>query len=184
MLKELTIEIRKLCATDTEGDEAMALIAKAMQNLGERPMADIRDFHEKYAVPRFGSILPLTMQKFRVCAMFEELMEYCEAVGFKPVGSFPDDADDCGKIEFQYTDIGTATAAFDSLIDLVYFTLGTVHAHRFPFEKGWRRVHRANMLKKRVERASESKRGSLFDVVKPEGWEAPVLDDLIEVNHE
>lgn len=68
---------------------------------------------------------------------------------------------------------------FDALIDLAYVVLGTAHLQGFDFEEGWRRVHAANMSKVRARRKSDSKRKSKFDVVKPEGWQAPVLTDLI-----
>jgi hypothetical protein len=36
------------------------------------------------------------------------------------------------------------------------------------------------MAKVRVASSKESKRGTAFDVKKPEGWVAPNLDDLCE----
>lgn len=43
-----------------------------------------------------------------------------------------------------------------------------------PWEKCWRHVQNANMAKKRAETdGSDSKRGTPWDVVKPEGWIAP-----------
>jgi len=47
------------------------------------------------------------------------------------------------------------------------------------FVEAWDRVHRANMSKVRAEKAGDSKRGSKFDVVKPSGWTAPDLTDLV-----
>lgn len=47
------------------------------------------------------------------------------------------------------------------------------------FVTAWQRVHDANMRKKRAEKESDSKRGSRFDVIKPEGWVAPDLRDLV-----
>ena len=38
---------------------------------------------------------------------------------------------------------------------------------------GMHAVHSANMAKVRVANANESKRGSAFDVRKPEGWVGP-----------
>ena len=74
---------------------------------------------------------------------------------------------------------GDLPGAFDALIDLAYFTLGTAHVMNLPWEAGWERVHAANMAKIRTERPADSKRGSGFDVVKPAGWSAPILDDLV-----
>lgn len=47
------------------------------------------------------------------------------------------------------------------------------------FVAAWERVHHANMQKKRAEKASDSKRGSKYDVIKPEGWVPPDLRDLV-----
>lgn len=40
-------------------------------------------------------------------------------------------------------------------------------------------VQRANMSKERVLKAEDSKRGSLYDVIKPIGWQGPVTKDII-----
>lgn len=61
----------------------------------------------------------------------------------------------------------------DALIDLIYVALGTAHLHHLPFDAMWQEVHNANMQKRRALIAGDSKRGSVFDVVKPEGWKPP-----------
>lgn len=73
-------------------------------------------------------------------------------------------------------DMGDRVRAFDALLDLVYVTYGTalfmgVDTAQWSF--GMDAVHKANMAKVRVARPDESKRGNSFDVVKPDGWEAP-----------
>jgi predicted HAD superfamily Cof-like phosphohydrolase len=68
---------------------------------------------------------------------------------------------------------------FDALIDLVYVALGTAYLHGFDFDEGWARVHAANMKKVRAETDEQSKRGTSYDVVKPDGWEPPDLSDLV-----
>jgi predicted HAD superfamily Cof-like phosphohydrolase len=68
---------------------------------------------------------------------------------------------------------------FDGIIDLVYVALGLAYFCNLPFNEGWQRVHWANMQKVRANRPEDSKRGSTFDIIKPEGWQAPKLDDLI-----
>lgn len=47
------------------------------------------------------------------------------------------------------------------------------------FIEAWDRVHHANMMKQRAEKASDSKRGSTVDVIKPANWKAPDLTDLV-----
>lgn len=44
----------------------------------------------------------------------------------------------------------------------------------------WTDVQRANMSKVRAEKASDSKRGSQWDVVKPAGWIPPQTDEIIK----
>ena len=73
---------------------------------------------------------------------------------------------------------------FDGLIDLVYVALGAAYLAGLPFDEGFRRVHEANMKKIRAERPEDSKRGSAYDIVKPAGWEPPVLDDLLRKEKE
>lgn len=43
----------------------------------------------------------------------------------------------------------------------------------------WDDVQRANMSKVRAKKASESKRGSAWDVVKPEGWQGPKTEQIL-----
>lgn len=119
---------------------------------------DIEEFHIRFGLNYDGKPRELNekLQQFRIKFLEEELEEYKRAV-----------------IENNLHD------AFDALIDLVYVTLGTAHLHGFDFIEGWKRVHKANMKKIRVEYKSQSKRNSLHDVIKPKDWEHPNLDDLL-----
>jgi predicted HAD superfamily Cof-like phosphohydrolase len=117
---------------------------------------DIKDFHEKFEIdykgpPRF---LPAELSKFRDGFHEEECIEYRVAP--------------------------TLEDKLDALVDLVYVALGTAHVHGFDFDEAWKRVHAANMAKKKAAAdGSDSKRGSAHDVIKPEGWTAPDLSDLV-----
>ena len=73
---------------------------------------------------------------------------------------------------------------FDGLIDLVYVALGAAYLSGLPFNEGFRRVHEANMKKMRALHAKQSKRGSSYDIVKPPGFVAPTLTDLIRKEKE
>ena len=119
---------------------------------------DIAEFHKKFGHEYTGPprILSDLENKFRVLTMYEEWKEYCDAVM------------DEDKAEM-----------FDALIDLVYFSMGTAYLHGFDWDTGWRRVHEANMRKVRANSAGDSKRGSQLDVVKPDGWTPPNLEDLV-----
>jgi predicted HAD superfamily Cof-like phosphohydrolase len=67
----------------------------------------------------------------------------------------------------------------DSLVDLSYVVLGTAHLLGLPWPQLFREVQRANMTKVRAKHADESKRGSTFDVVKPEGWRPPKIREVL-----
>jgi len=47
------------------------------------------------------------------------------------------------------------------------------------WDEMWTDVQRANMSKVRAERASDSKRGSQWDVVKPKGWVPPQTEEIL-----
>lgn len=114
---------------------------------------DIINFHVKFEVPQ--SELPTMegndeMLQYRIKFLREELKEFEDAVAS-----------------------GHDVEAFDALLDLVYVAMGTAYVCNFPWDEGWEHVQEANMLKQRVKSADESKRGSKYDVVKPDGWVAP-----------
>lgn len=57
----------------------------------------------------------------------------------------------------------------DALADLVYVAVGTAHMMGIPFDEVFKVVHAANMQKIR----GMTKRGMIYDAVKPEGWVGP-----------
>lgn len=118
----------------------------------------IQEFHTKFGLdsPPKPSLLSDELFNFRIQFMLEEISEYVDA-------SMVED------LEMQ----------LDALVDLVYVALGTAYLHGFDFNEAFRRVHLANLKKIRAVRDSDSKRGSIYDVVKPEGWEPPDLYDLV-----
>jgi len=116
---------------------------------------DVRDFHRKFGLPSDGPARRLddVERIFREKFMEEELKEYKEA--------------------------DTKADQLDALVDLCYVAIGTAVMQGFDFDEAWRRVHEANMKKVRVSSASQSKRGSTLDVVKPPGWTPPDHSDLV-----
>ena len=117
---------------------------------------DIEKFHEKYGLEYKDSIsrhLSPEEKEFRIRCMLEELQEYIAAK--------------------------TLEEEVDALIDLIYFALGTSYRHGFNFYDGWKSVHKSNMSKVRAEKKEDSKRDFELDVVKPDNWKAPELDDAI-----
>jgi predicted HAD superfamily Cof-like phosphohydrolase len=135
---------------------------------------DIKAFHEKFELQYNGKprLLEEGLAKFRTGFMAEELGEYCMH------------HQDTEEFVFMIKDTMVPQEIpldkqLDALVDLVYVVLGTAYLQGFDFNEAWRRVHEANMKKVRALRAVDSKRGSLYDVIKPEGWEAPDLKDLV-----
>jgi len=112
-------------------------------------MRDIDAFHEKFGLeaPNRPRMLDWDTTNFRHGFMQEELDEYMLACKDQRM----DDA-------------------YDALVDLMYVVLGTMWMHGFPLDAGWEEVHACNMTKQRASSASESKRGSHLDVIKPPGF--------------
>jgi predicted HAD superfamily Cof-like phosphohydrolase len=100
--------------------------------------------------------LPPEVEEFRLKFVYEELEEYERAI-----------------------DEGDLAKQFDALLDAVYVLVGNAIIQGLPWHAGWDEVQRSNMSKKRAERADESKRGTTYDVVKPPGWQAPALEELL-----
>jgi Phosphoribosyl-ATP pyrophosphohydrolase len=123
-------------------------------------LADVDDFGNKFDLPKgVGQLEDEDHVGFRFIAMREELVELRAAI-----------------------DQRNHAEILDALVDLTYFVLGTARTFGFlhVFGLAWERVHNANMRKVRAASAEQSKRGSGFDVVKPEGWVAPDLSDLVQ----
>ncbi len=110
------------------------------------------DVHKKFeiAFAKYPALPSKELLEFRMKFLREEVNEFDEAVKE-----------------------GNIVKAFDALIDAVYVAIGTAVIMNLPFEKGWDIVHSANMTKIRAKNASQSKRGTAFDVVKPSNWIAP-----------
>lgn len=88
-------------------------------------------------------------------------------------------------LEFQRSILKSDQAAeLDALVDLAVFLMGTVELLGWSeeqFEEAYNRVMAANM-KKVVAHSSGiiSKRGYKKDLVKPEGWKAADLTDIVD----
>lgn len=125
---------------------------------------DVQLFHKKFDLP-LGDVDKLTTDEeaiaYRVKFLQEELDELQEALA-----------------------AGDRVKAFDALLDLVYVAHGTalwMGIDVLQWGAGWMAVQQANMAKERATSAEQSKRGSAFDVVKPEGWQPPekTLEEIL-----
>ena len=78
---------------------------------------------------------------------------------------------------------GNLAEAADALVDLVYVVLGTAHMMGLPWHELWDEVQHANMQKVRAPSAeasaSSTGRGSVLDVIKPEGWQPPNIEGVL-----
>lgn len=122
-------------------------------------LKDIDQFHRKFELPRPSKpqLLDAELAKFRIRFMQEELDEFIYA-----------------------HQTGDLAEALDALVDLTYVVLGTAWLMNLPFDKAWDAVHTANMKKVRATSHAQSKRQTLFDVVKPPGWTAPDINKVID----
>ncbi len=125
-------------------------------------LEDVVDFHNKFKVQSPTVLedhqMAHSMQQFKIKHLQEELDEYVKSVNTSDM-----------------------EGALDALVDLIYVAYGVVHAHDFAgvFPEAWRRVHAANMAKEVATKENASKRGFAFDIVKPKGWTAASLEDLV-----
>ena len=126
-------------------------------------LKDIDSFHKKYKFEKNEKVgIPddNELVNFRTSFLMEELAEYTQAITKKD-----------------------AAGALDALVDIVYIALGTAWLFNLPFERAWEQVQKANMSKIRTKSKSK-KRGTSFDVVKPKGWIAPDIEQIIEEERE
>lgn len=152
------------------------------------PVRDIEEFHKKFGLTYDGKprALPGDLLGFRRRFMTEELEEYNDSAALaldtaqrirREASATPTLLDELHKSLADDLEL-----SLDALVDLVYVALGTAYFHGFNFKEAWTRVHAANMKKERVAKADDSKRNSIYDVVKPPGWKPPSHRDLVEDN--
>lgn len=68
----------------------------------------------------------------------------------------------------------------DGLIDLIYVASGLLNLMNMPAQALWNDVQARNMQKIRATKDNVGKRGSTFDVIKPEGWLPPRTKDIVD----
>lgn len=141
---------------------------------------DVQAFHDRFGLerdrPAAPRLLPDALLRFRLGFLIEELAEFAEASGArgiaKPLHALAEAARTC----YVYNDENgrDLVKAFDSLLDLNVVSCGTADFMGVPWEAGWDVVMGRNLAKRRAKPdGPDSKRGSPFDVVKPEGWYGP-----------
>ncbi len=162
-------------------------MSKGPRHRVQSVFTDVEDFHEKFGLEYEGPPRELDpdIGLFRLGFMVEELAEYAQSSGYANIARSLNDLHEQIKNDSRWlikrNEGGRdLEIQFDSLIDLVYVAVGTAYLHGTDFDEGWRRVHEANMAKVRVPaNLVGSTRKSKFDVIKPKGWVAPDLYDLV-----
>lgn len=91
---------------------------------------------------------------------FDLPVEFGQRVAF-----LEEELDELREAYYQRDLVGVA----DALADLVYVAIGTAHMMGIPFDQVFRVVHAANMRKQR----GITKRGMVYDAIKPAGWVGP-----------
>ena len=124
-----------------------------MSGEGCNMFKQIRDLHKQFGITHEQIELTQEEKDFRTLAMIEEVNEYMNA--------------------------NTKADELDALIDVVVFALGTAERQGMlnVFKTGYLRVMEANSKK---EIGQNAKRNNFkIDLVKPEGWQPAVLEDLV-----
>lgn len=145
---------------------------------------DVAEFHRRFDLPVAGDGPPRDLTadelRFRLGLLIEELAEYAEAAGARPVAGMLRDvrARVVNPVWNLIHQPGSGTdpvGALDALVDLAWVAMGTAHFQSLPFDAGWDEVRRANLEKVRATGADDprGKRGAALDVVKPAGWRPP-----------
>lgn len=128
-------------------------------------MKAVRFMHEQFGINKHvSSIRELSPEEreFRITCMKEEVNEYEDAKG----------------------DIAEE---LDALVDAMVFIIGTAELQGFlkgklpALPEAFARVMHANCQKELAVTDSKSKRGYGMDLVKPVWWQAPYLQDLVQV---
>jgi len=168
---------------------------------GNKAFDDVAEFHKKFGFtqPDKPGFIATENMYMRLNFLLEELMETANAAGFfweiQEIPILDADGnhviDDAGDEVYSHhlvlerdeeevpDEARDLEAFFDGLIDLNYVSYGFAWLTNLPYPEGWNRVHAANMTKVRCERPEDSKRGTTFDVIKPEGFVKPTLTDLL-----
>lgn len=81
---------------------------------------------------------------------------------------------------FEGYEKGDLAQVCDGIIDLIYVASGTLNLMNVPAQQLWNDVQIRNMQKIRATSDNVGKRGSTFDVIKPEGWQGPRTEDIID----
>lgn len=138
-----------------DSNEYFNLVSARKSNIFDDTMA----FQKKYGLwnPDVYGFLPPENMKVKLGHLEEELKEIIDGYAS-----------------------GDLAQVCDGLIDLIYVASGTLNLMNVPAQQLWNDVQIRNMQKIRASSGNVGKRGSTFDVIKPEGWQQPRTEDILE----
>jgi len=144
------------------------------------PLTDIARFHEKFGLEQNNTkVIVSTEPEPEDALLFESWIKHnhgkmtIEEWELRHV-RLADEADEYAEAVEAEDDEET----LDALVDIIYIALGTAYRRGWDFAEAWKRVHTANMEKQRGN-STNSKYGSGFDIIKPQGWSGPDHSDLV-----
>lgn len=144
------------------------------------PLTDIARFHEKFGLEQNNTkVIVSTEPEPEEALLFESWIKHnhgkmtIEEWELRHV-RLADEADEYAEAVEAEDDEET----LDALVDIIYIALGTAYRRGWDFAEAWKRVHTANMEKQRGN-STNSKYGSGFDIIKPQGWSGPDHSDLV-----
>lgn len=153
--------------------------AAALREKGDDESADVLDASITLAVPatrQFSGVQDVLgfLQKFEIPRSPEPALLKHDAFEFKKDHLLEEVGEliDCQK---AHNLIGVA----DAIIDTAYLLKSMGLMMGLPWPLLWNEVHQANLRKVRAVAASQSKRRSTLDVIKPFGWVEPNLSKHI-----
>lgn len=161
------------------------------------------DFHRKFKFPEPDNITTKHAE-MRLNFLLEELMETATAAGYELAITNDKGADVVKFVRNKHLKINKGDY-IDGIADLLYVVLGTAvtsglskktkcnifevkideYGKKFyerlsKFEHAFINIHSANMKKILVKSKKQSKRNTKFDLIKPNGWEAPNHKELLK----
>jgi len=150
-------------------------------------MNEIKRMHTKFGINYEGPPRPLEKDEyiFRCIAMMEELLEYIDEV-FDTRGEMSRNSK-VGMMKsnlerMDLLEVPDLAKQFDALVDLSVFLKGACERHGFPYVEGYEEVMDANCRKELATSADQSKRGFSRDLIKPENWYPPFMEQFVYPN--
>lgn len=152
--------IKENTTVDIDSDYSIGEYVQFLTGRTADVFSDTLDFQKQYGLwdPNVRGFLKHENMLVKIGHMVEELTEIRKAYELEDLNEF------C-----------------DGILDLIYVAAGTLGLMNMPVTELWNDIHLRNMNKIRATSGNTGKRGSTFDVIKPEGWSSPRTEDIISV---